>query len=175
MIALALLAASAIADAKGHLSPAAFEFVKPGVTRAQVDERLGTPFVSSIGVVAKGEIDLFVDELPPPPKPGARRRETEPIHYYEFRTEKFPLEFARIVFRGDTVWYAQLPPKATERTRQAILERYGAAFKESVIERNQGNIARKYSVHRLPAKGLAFVEHGGKITHRVVFPAEKPR
>lgn len=169
MIALVLLAAASFLDPKGHLSPAAFDFVEPGVTRAEVERRLGKPWVSSETVIAKGEIDLFVDQLPPR-RPNAKPRETETVRYYEYRPEDHPLEYARIVFRGDRVWYAQLPPQTTERTPKDLLGRYGPVFVENRFERSTGDLVRKYVIHRIPDRGLAFVEHGGAITHRVVFP-----
>ena len=174
MIAVVLLAAAAtFVDSTGHLSPAAFDFVKPGVTRAEVDKRLGAPFISSESVVTKGQIDLFVDE-PPTQESSRAPVETEDVHFYEYRPEKFPLEFVRIVFRGDAVWYAQLPPQSSERTKKDLLGRYGAdSFKLTNVERGPAHLRRTVTIYRIPQKGIAFVASGNTVTHRVVFPPER--
>jgi hypothetical protein len=176
---IALLAGSLVALAAGpittdgHLDAAAFEFVKPGVPRKEVDKRLGAPWVSSPSVVIAGEIDLFVDAVPlfdGPRKP----RPTEDVHYYEYRPDDHPSEFARIVFKAKgTVWYAQLPLRPGESTLEEAKARYGPAFVTTTSERRTGHLVTVLSVHRLPELGVGFVEvrpHG--LTHRLVFPPE---
>lgn len=88
---LSLLAATGAIDETGHLNPAAFDFVKPGVSRADVDQRLGTPYVSSESVVAAGRIDLFADQAPTE-KPTKKHAPvvTEDVHFYEYCPHKFP-------------------------------------------------------------------------------------
>lgn len=177
-LSLSLLAATltgAVDDETGHLNAAAFDFVKPGVSRADVDQRLGTPYVSSESVVAAGRIDLFVDQAPTE-EPTKKRAPvaTEDVHFYEYRPDKFPSEFARIVFRQDgTVWYAMLPPKATEATVEKAEARYGAPFVKTKIHKKDGHIRSVTVIHRIPDLGVGLVEVPGRgITHRLVFPPE---
>jgi len=154
----------------GHLSPAAFDFVKPGAARSEVDSRLGEPYVSSSSVVVKGEIDLFVDEMPTGPSTRAPQP-TEDVHYYEYRPRAHSSEFARIVFRQDKVWYAMLPPRPSERIREQIFSRYGNVFEEERIHRRSGHILMVEVILWLEKQGLGFVEKPGRgITHRIVFP-----
>jgi hypothetical protein len=162
-------------DETGHLNPAGFDFVKPGVTRAEVDKRLGKPYVSSPSVVVKGQIDLFVDEAPTEESnPQRAPQPTEDVHYYEYRPDKFGSEYARIVFRKDNkVWYAMLPPHSGEKTREEVIARYGNVFEEQKIHRRSGHILSVEVILWLRKKGLAFIEKPGQgITHRVVFPVE---
>lgn len=172
-----LVAAAAIVGADGYLSPEAFEFVLPGVTRKEVDRRLGGPWVSSPSIVVSGQIDLFVDSLSPQKGPGGPPYETEDVHYYEYRPDAHVSQFARIVFRGREVWYAQLPPRVGERSRTEVESRYGPAPDVTVLRAGSRHLPKRYNVHRWPARGLAFVEDlgaandpRGAITHRVVFP-----
>lgn len=161
------------ADASGHLSPTAFDFVVPGVRRGEVDKRLGKPYVSSISLVAQGQIDLFLDAAPTvhsnrqhAPQP------TEDVHYYDYRPDEFSSEYARIVFRNDNIWYAMLPVH-DERTRGEVIARYGNIFEEQKVQRRRGHVLSVDVILWLRKKGLAFVEKPGQgITHRVVFPAE---
>lgn len=178
-ISLSLLAAAplgAVDDETGHLSPAAFDFVMPGVTRTEVDQRLGPPFVSSESVVAAGRIDLFVDQAPTD-EPAKKRAPVamEDVHYYEYRPEKFPSEFARIVFRHDgTVWYAMLPPKATDATVDKAHARYGKPFVKNKIQKRDGHVLSVTVVHRIPELGVGLIEVPSRgVTHRLVFPPEK--
>lgn len=163
----------AFADANGHLSPMAFEFVVPGVRRGEVDKRLGKPYISSTSVVVQGQIDLFLDDAPtkqsdPPRAP----QPTEEVRYYDYRPDKFPSEHARIVFRGDKIWYAMLPPLHGEKTRAEIMARYGHVFEEQKVHRRDGHILSVDVILWLSKKGLAFVEKPSRgITYRVVFPA----
>lgn len=161
------------ADATGHLSPMAFEFVVPGVRRGEVDKRLGKPYISSPSVVVQGRIDLFLDEAPTEQsKPQRAPQPTEDVHYYDYRPDKFPSEHARIVFRGDKIWYAMLPPLNGEKTRAEIMTRYGNVFEEQKVHRRDGHIRSVDVILWLRKKGLAFVEKPGRgIIYRVVFPA----
>ena len=162
------------ADANGHLSPAAFEFVVPGVRRGEVDKRLGKPYISSASVVMQGQIDLFLANAPTEQsKPQRAPQPSEDVHYYDYRPDKFPLEYARIVFRGDQIWYAMLPPLNGEKARAQIMVRYGTVFDEQKVHRRNGHILSVDVILWLRKKGLAFVEKPGRgITHRVVFPAQ---
>jgi hypothetical protein len=89
---LALLGAlaSGPVDDAGHLDPAAFAFVEPGVSRAEVDRRLGPPYISSPSVVAAGEIDLFIDGVSIGSSRGRQPRQTEEVHYYDYRPDAHP-------------------------------------------------------------------------------------
>jgi hypothetical protein len=161
-------------DVTGHLSPTAFQFVVPGVSRSEVDRRLGKPYMSSISVVAKGRIDLFVDEIPSEPSnPQRAPQPTEDVHYYDYRPASFVSEYARIVFRRDKVWYAMLPPQSGEKTRVEIIAHYGNVFEEDKVHRRSGHILSVDVILWLRKNGLAFVEKPSRgITHRVVFPVE---
>lgn len=160
-------------DATGHLSPTAFEFVVPGVRRGEVDKRLGKPYISSPSVVVRGRIDLFVDELTMQPPGKGKPQPTEEVHYYDYRPMQHSSEFARIVFRGDKIWYAMLPPHSGERTRGEVIAYYGNVFEEQKVHRRHGHVLSVDVILWLRKKGLAFIEKPGQgITHRVVFPAE---
>ena len=146
----------------------------PGVARADVDRRLGEPYISSISVVAAGEIDLHPGDLPSFGR-GPRRspRPTVDVHFYEYRPAGHMFEHARIVFRDGRVWYAMLPPPQDERTRNAVVARYGNVFEEETVERRSGHVRRTEFILWARKTGLAFVERPGEgITHRVVFPPE---
>lgn len=159
-------------DATGHLSPTAFEFVLPGVRRGEVDRRLGKPYISSSSVVVKGQIDLFVDALTAQRSEGDKPRPTEDVHYYEYRPRQHSSEFARIVFRGDNIWYAMLPPHSGERTRGNLIAYHGDEFEEQKLHRGR-HVLSVDVILWFRKKGLAFIEKPGRgITHRVVFPAE---
>ena len=160
-------------DATGHLSSTAFEFVEPGVRRGEVDKRLGKPYISSISVVAQGRIDLFLDEAPTEPSnPRRAPQPTEDVHYYDYRPDKFPSEYARIVFRKDKIWYAMLPTHG-EKTRGEVIARYGNVFEEQKVQRRSGHVLSVDVILWLRKNGLAFIEKPGQgITHRVVFPTE---
>jgi hypothetical protein len=179
---LAAWVASSSAPAKvvlagddGHLSPALFDFVKPGVTRAEVDKRLGDPYVSSVSVVVADRIDLFLDEAPTEESnPQRAPQPTEGVHYYDYRPDKFPSEYARIVFRKDKVWYAMLPPKSLDTSVEQAQARYGKPFVTNKIHKADGHILSVIVVHRIPDLGVGLVEVPGRgITHRLVFPPEK--
>lgn len=179
---IALLASSLLAAAfsgpiatDGHLDAAAFEFVKPGVTRAEVDRRLGKPWVSSPSVVIAGTIDLFVDEVPVDGGGGPRKPQpTEDVHYYEYRPDAHPSEFARIVFKAKgTVWYAMLPPRPDEKTLEEAKTRYGPDFVTRTIQKKAGHLVWVLTIHRLPEIGVGFLEEARRgLTHRLVFPPE---
>jgi hypothetical protein len=163
------------ADATGHLSPTAFEFVMPGVRRDEVDKRLGKPYVSSDSVVVRGQIDFFVGStiVQPPDEKMPRPWPMEDVHYYEYRPEQHSSEFARIVFRQDTVWYAMLPPQSGEGTREEVIAHYGNVFEEDKVHHRSGHILSVNVILWLRKNGLAFIEKPGQgITHRVVFPAK---
>jgi hypothetical protein len=177
LLAGSLLAAAASGPvaADGHLDAAAFEFVKPGVTRAEVDRRLGKPWVSSPSVVVAGIIDLFVDEVPLGGDGGPRKPQpTEDVHYYEYRPDAHPSEFARIVFKAKgTVWYAMLPSPPGEKTFEEAKARYGPDFVTTTIQRKTGHLVWVFKTHRLPEIGVGFVEEPRRgLTHRLVFPPE---
>ena len=174
MILFALiLAASPIADEDGHLSPAVFSFVKPGVELAQVEKALGEPFAKGPAVTPKGEVNLFVNEpILAPSKPGQKPRPVEQVLWLDYRTESSPLEFARVVVRDGKVWYAMLPPQTSERSVEKLKKRYGDRFVRTDVTRNDGHSVEVLRIWRLPQDGLAFVEAKEGITHRVVFPAE---
>jgi hypothetical protein len=160
-------------DAAGHLSPAAFEFVMPGVTRREVDKRLGKPYVSSGSVVVQGRIDLFVDEPRMQPPGNGKPQLTEEVRYYDYRPRGHASEFARIVFRGDKIWYAMLPAHSAQATRAGVIATYGNVFEEQKLHRKDGHVLTVDVILWLRKKGLAFIEKPGEgITHRVVFPAE---
>lgn len=169
------VATGAVAD-DGHLDAAAFEFVKPGVARAEVNKRLGDPRVSSPLVVAADRIDLFVDDAPTEDSNLQRAPQpTEDVHYYDYQPVKFPSEYARIVFRKDKVWYAMLPPRPTESSVEKAKSRYGEDFVSTKKHKKSGHILGVFNVHRIPAQGVGLVEVPGQgITHRLVFPPEKP-
>lgn len=158
-----------------HLNTVAFEFIKPGVTRAEVDKRLGEPYVSSISVVIANHIDLFVDEAPSADaSPAKIAQPTENVHYYEYRPDKFPSEYARIVFRKGKVWYAMLPLRPSEMSVDKAEQRYGKKFIASKLQKKAGHLLSVMNIYRLPDKGVGLVEVPGRgMTHRLVFPPEK--
>lgn len=159
-------------DATGHLSPTAFDFVVPGMARGEVDRRLGRPYISSVSVVAVGRIDLFADELVQLPG-NDKPQPTEEVRYYDYRPRQHSSEFARIVFRGERVWYAMLPTQSGARTREEVIAYYGNVFEEQKVHRRRGHILSVDVILWLRKRGLAFVEKPGQgLTHRVVFPAE---
>jgi hypothetical protein len=176
-LALSIFAAvsTGAIDENGHLNPAAFDFVKPGVTRAEVDKRLGNPYVSSVSVVAADRIDLFLDEAPTKASnPKRAPQPTEDVNYYDYRPDKFPSEYARIVFRKDKVWYAMLPPKSLDTSVEKAQARYGKPFVTSKIQKANGHILFVVMVHCIPDLGVGLVEvPGAGITHRLVFPPDK--
>lgn len=171
----AAAASTSAVDETSHLDPAAFDFVKPGVARAEVDKRLGDPYVSSVSVVAADRIDLFLDEAPTEESnPQGAPQPTEDVHYYDYRPDKFSSEYARIVFRKDKVWYAMLPPKSLDTSVEKAQARYGKPFVTSKIHKADGHILSVIVVHRIPDLGVGLVEVPGRgITHRLVFPPEK--
>ena len=128
-------------------------------------------------MVIAGRIDLFVDEVPT--KESNPQRAPQPIehvHYYEYRPKKFPSEYARIVFRKDNkVWYAMLPPRPTESSVEKAKSRYVEDFVSTKKHKKSGHILSVFNVHRIPSQGVGLVEVPGQgITHRLVFPPEKP-
>jgi hypothetical protein len=169
----AALAAGPVGD-DGHLDPAAFELVVPGVSRAEVDERLGEPYLSSSAVVVAGEIDLFVDEITFGPRSGGRPRPTEDVHFYDYRPDAHPSEFARIVFRKDRVWYALLPPRAGEATLESARALHGRDFETTTVQHGSRHVRWTTRIHRIPALGVGVVEWSQRgVTHRLVFPPER--
>ena len=67
-----------------------------------------------------------------------------------------------------------LPPPPGERTRAAVVARYGDAFEEEEVVRRSRHLRRTEFILWSRKAGLAFVERPGEgITHRVVFPPEE--
>jgi hypothetical protein len=177
-----LVAAAAIVGADGYLSPEAFEFVMPGVTRHEVDRRLGKPALSGKAEIPKGRIapfenSIFLSDLPF----GTRSRgpyETETVTSYEYSSDIRPSERATITFRGDTVWYAELPPRTSERSRVEIERRYGPGVEVTTVQKGTRHLPDWVTVYKWRSQGVAFLEgHVGvgtprAIRHRVVFPPE---
>jgi hypothetical protein len=177
-----VFAAVSIFDGAGHLSSEAFEFVVPGVTRKEVDARLGKPSLSGKAEIPKGRIAPFEPSIILSDLPfGTRPRgpyETETVTSYEYSSDVRPSERATITFRADTVWYAELPPRASERTRAEIERRYGPGVEVTTVQKGTRHLPDWVTVYKWRSRGVAFLEgHAGvgtprAIRHRVVFPPE---
>jgi hypothetical protein len=177
-----LVAAASIVGPDGYLSPEAFEFVRPGVTRKEVDARLGKPSLSGKAEIRKGRIAPFEHSIILSDLPfGTRPRgpyETETVTSYEYSSDVRPSERATITFRADTVWYAELPPRAFERTRAEIERRYGPGVEVTTVQKGTRHLPDWVTVYKWGSHGIAFLEgHAGvgtprAIRHRVVFPPE---
>jgi hypothetical protein len=176
------LAVVSLFDAAGHLSPEAFEFVVPGLTRKEVDRRLGKPSLSGKAEIRKGRIapfehSIILSDLPLGPRPRGPY-ETETVTYYEYSSDVRPSERATITFRADTVWYAELPPRASERSRAEIERRYGPGVEVATVQQGTRHLPDWVTVYKWRTHGIAFLEgHAGvgtprAIRHRVVFPPE---
>jgi hypothetical protein len=160
-------------NAAGHLDSAAFEFVRPGVDRAEVDRRLGEPYISSPSVVIAGEVDLFLDEITIGRRTAGTPRPTEDVHFYDYRPAAHPGELARIVFREGRVWYALLPPRPGEATVEGARALYGRELTTTTVQRRGGHVITTTRIHRIPELGVGVVEWTGRgVTHRLVFPPE---
>jgi hypothetical protein len=90
------------------------------------------------------------------------------------RPNDHPSELARIVFRQDKVWYALLPPRASEATLESARALYGRDFVTNTVRRQSGHLIFVTRIHRIPELGVGVVEWSAKgVTHRLVFPPER--
>ena len=181
---IALLTVLLLAATDEPVPAARFAFLKPNVTtKADAVGALGEPYKRYPSKVPEGEIDVFVRALDFESRTEvakrAAKRGVKPVavEVLEWEIARDSVEMAKLVCRGDKLWYAIHPVSPSESSPEKIEARWGKPPRRSERETLIADIHFTVDVYAYPEDGVAYLQRDSDaaLDRKVVFPPVRPR